>query len=69
MRVNSRVVLILFRLPAVPEVIDVSSHSAIWFGEIIVWVPVVVTTETTHLVIVRAGWTKTIEDYEMTRNV
>lgn len=58
MCVNSRVVLILFCLPAVPEVIDVSYQNAIWFGEVIVWVPIVVTTETTHLVIVGAAGTE-----------
>ena len=58
MRVNSRVVLILVCLPAVAEVIDISYQSAIWFGEVIVGSPVVVTTETTHLVVVGAEGTK-----------
>ena len=59
MHVNSRVILILFCLPAVAEVIDISYKGSIWFGEVIVGSPIVVTTETTHLVIVRAVGTKT----------
>lgn len=71
MCVNSRVILVFFCLPAVPEVIDIFCQSAIWFGKVIVWVLIIVTTETTHLVIVGAGGTKTkrIQDKEMKTNV
>lgn len=50
--VNSRVILVLFCLPAVAKVIDISYQRAVWFGEVIVWVPVVVPAETTHLITV-----------------
>lgn len=58
MHINSHIILILFCLPAVAEVIGISYQSAIWFGEVIVWAPIVVTTETTHLFVVGAGVTK-----------
>lgn len=59
MHVNSQVILILFCLPAVPEVFGICYQSAIRFGEVILWAPIVVTTETTCLVVVGAGGTKT----------
>lgn len=62
MHANLQVILILFCLPAVPEVINICYQSAIWFGEVIVWVPIVVPTETTHLVVVGAEGTKNKEN-------
>lgn len=56
--VNSRVILILLCLPAVPKVIDISYQRAIWFGEVVAWVPIIVTTEATHLVVVGTGGMK-----------
>lgn len=54
MRVNSRVILILLRLPAVSEVVDISHQGAIWFGEVVAWVSVVVAAQAAHLVVVGA---------------
>lgn len=56
---NSRIILILFGLPAVPEVVDICDQRAIWFGEVIVRVPIVVAAEATHLVVVGAEGRKT----------
>lgn len=55
MLINSPLILVLVRLPAVSKVIDVFYRGAVWFSEVIVWVPIIVATETTHLVIVGAG--------------
>lgn len=61
---NSRVILIFVCLPAVPKVVDISYQRTVWFGEVIVWVPVVVPTETTHLLMVRTKGMRT-GNYEM----
>lgn len=52
---NSRVVLILLRLPAVAEFVDTRRRGAVWFGKVVSWAAVVVATETTHLVVVSAA--------------
>ena len=54
---NSRVILIFFCLPAFPKIIY-TCFVAIWCGEVILLLPIVIATETTHLVRVRAGGTK-----------
>lgn len=56
-KVNSRVILVLVCLPAVTKVINISDQRAVWFGEVVVWIPIVVPTETTHLVVVGAEGT------------
>lgn len=52
---NSQIIFILFCFPAVPKVIHVCCHTAIWFGEVVVWLTIVVSTETTHLAVVGTG--------------
>lgn len=69
MLINWPLILVLFRLPAVSKVIDVFSQGAVWFSEVIVWVPIVVATETTHLVVVGAGWTQREEESWRTRAI